>query len=335
LSKKEVVQFFAPPTRDRATLLNRLEKKKNMYVRLLGTAAGGGFPQWNCNCTHCRGMRSGLLRAQPRTQSCVAISGDNKRWFLLNASPDLRLQIEAFGPLAPPADALRGTAIAATFLTDADLDHTLGLFLLREGLQQTIYATATVRNALTEGLSLLPVLSHYCHVEWYEPSLECAPLLYADGSSSGLLYSAFPLPDKPPRYMDHTVGHTGGDRLGYRFIDAMTGGRLLFMPGISAFDASVLAQVYDCDALLLDGTFWNEYEMQIMVGGTSSATQMGHLPVGGPEGSLAHIAHLDIPRKIYVHINNTNPMLIEDSPEHAAVVAAGVEVGWDGLAFTL
>ncbi len=306
-----------------------------MYVRLLGTAAGGGIPQWNCNCANCRGVRTGTLSIRPRTQSCVAISSDGIRWFLLNASPDLRCQIESFAPLTPSSDTLRGTGVAAILLSDADLDHTLGLFLMREGLQQTVYATASVQKALTEGLTLIPVLSHYCRTEWREPSFVMDPLLYADGSPGGLLYAAFPLPDKPPRYMRNLATPRAGDRVGYRFVDEKTGGRLLFMPGVGAFDENVMAQLRDCDALLLDGTFWDEDEMRRMVGGTSGAASMGHVPVGGPQGSLVQIASLPITRKIYIHINNTNPMLREDSLEHAAVVAAGVEIGWDGLAFVL
>ncbi len=306
-----------------------------MYVRLLGTAAGGGFPQWNCHCANCQGVRNRTLHARARTQSCVALSADRRHWFLLNASPDIHQQIASFAPLTPQGDAVRGTGIAAILLTDADLDHTLGLLLLREGLQQTIYATASVHHALTAGLTLLPVLSYYCNVDWREVSAQCVPLLYADGSQSGLLYAAFPLPDKPPRYMrDYGVAMMGA-RSGYRFIDSKTGGRLLFMPGVSALDEGVMMQLAACDALLFDGTFWDEYEMQTAIGSETHAALMGHLPVGGPDGSLAQLATLPIPRKIYTHINNTNPLLIEDSPEHAAVLAAGMEVGWDGLEFTL
>ena len=136
-----------------------------MHIRLLGTAAGGGFPQWNCNCRNCQGVRSGTLQARTRTQSCVAISADDTHWFLLNASPDIRQQIESFPPLTPPAGSPRGSSIAAILLTDADIDHTLGLFLVREGLHQTIYATSTVHRALTEGITLTPVLSRYCTIE--------------------------------------------------------------------------------------------------------------------------------------------------------------------------
>jgi pyrroloquinoline quinone biosynthesis protein B len=306
-----------------------------MHVCLLGTAAGGGFPQWNCNCNNCRGVRSGLLRAHARTQSCVAISADGARWFLLNASPDIHIQIEAFAPLAPPVSTRRGSPIAAILLTDADLDHTLGLFLLREGLPQTIYSTSTVRSALTEGLSLLPVLSSYCGVQWHEASSVDTQLLYADSSSSGIRYKAFSLPDKPPRYMrGHSAGSTG-DRVGYFFRDERTGGRLVFMPGVSTLNKTLLSYLQDCDALLLDGTFWDDQEMQRAVGANASASQMGHLPVGGSGGSLEQIASLPIRHKIYTHINNTNPMLIDDTPERIAVEAAGITVGWDGLEIQL
>jgi pyrroloquinoline quinone biosynthesis protein B len=306
-----------------------------MHVRLLGTAAGGGFPQWNCNCTNCRGVRSGTLQARSRTQSCVAISADNIRWFLLNASPDINQQIEAFPPLTPPAGSRRGSNIAAILLTDADLDHTLGSFILREGQQQTIYATATVRHALTEGLTLSSILNHYCGVEWREASPTWTPLCYADRSPSGLLYTSFALPDKPPRYMRGRETPSAGDRVGYHFIDERTGARLVFMPGVGALDESIMTHLHACDALLLDGTFWQENDMQIMIGSNDTASSMGHLPVGGPNGSLEVIAPLPIAHKIYTHINNTNPMLIEDSPEYALVKGTGVEIGWDGLELTL
>lgn len=309
-----------------------------MRVHLLGTAAGGGFPQWNCNCTNCAGLRARQICARPRSQSCVALTADttdDARWFLLNASPDLRTQIEHFLLLAPPPTALRGTRISAVLLTDADLDHTLGLFLLREGLRQTIYATPAVQQSLAEGLALPGVLSRYCDFAWREPASECVPLLHEDGSPSGLLFAAFALPDQPPRYMAGRSCLPAGHRVGYRFVDERTGGRLLYLPGVSALDGRLVSELRSCDALLLDGTFWSEDEMQIMVDGMNNAASMGHLPVGGVGGSLEYIAPLPIKHKIYVHINNTNPMLIEDSKEHLAVRSAGAEVGWDGLELIL
>ncbi len=306
-----------------------------MYVRLLGTAAGGGVPQWNCNCEHCRGLRQGILHVRPRTQSSVALSADGQRWFLLNASPDIRQQIEAFPPLTPPSGKTRGSAIAAIFLTDADLDHTLGLLHLREGLQRIIYATSTVRHALTKGLALVPALQHYCTVDWCEPATELTPLLYSDGSPSGLSYAAHVIAGHPPLYMGTQATPQWGDRVGYRFVNEQTGGCLLYFPGLAQLDESVHKLLSPCDALLLDGTFWSEHEMEKMGTGTQCASEMGHLPVGGPQGSLAQIAALLIKHRIYVHINNTNPMLIEGSAEQRAVLEMGIEIGQDGLELTL
>jgi pyrroloquinoline quinone biosynthesis protein B len=306
-----------------------------MRVRLLGTAAGGGFPQWNCNCRNCSGVRSGALQALPRTQSCVAISADNRRWFLLNASPDVRIQVESFAALLPGPDLIRGTSLESVLLTNADLDHVLGLFMLREGSGLQVHASGRVRRALSERLNVDRVLEHYCGVAWHEAPLEVRPLPGADGKVSGLLFCAFPVPGKLPRYVETSSSPAPGDVIAYRFVDESTGGRLLFMPDVAALDDRTLNEMSDCDALLLDGTFWSEDEMRVMGVGEDSASRMGHLPVGGASGSLARIAGLPIRRRIYIHINNTNPMLVEGSAERAAVEAAGVQVGWDGMEFTL
>ena len=302
-----------------------------MRVRLLGTSAGGGFPQWNCRCRNCQGVRSGALRARPRTQSCVAVSADDGNWFLLNASPDIRVQIESFAPLLPDKGT-RGSNVQAVLLTNADLDHTLGLFVIREGLPLCVYATASVRRALDEGLRLSPVLDRYCGIEWREPSPDLAPLRCRDGSPSGLLVSCVPRPGKSPRYLEDQAGIPS---TGYRLVDQRTGGRLVFVPDLAALAGEALGQARDCDALLLDGTFWSDDEMRRAGVGETTAGKMGHLPVGGPAGSLPIIRNLRTPRKVYLHINNTNPMLIEDSPEHQEVVSAGVEIGYDGLELTL
>lgn len=306
-----------------------------MRVRLLGTAAGGGFPQWNCNCANCRVARVEPQRAQPRTQSCVAISADGTRWFLLNASPDIRIQIESFPPLQPQPSAARGTGIEGVLLTNADLDHTLGLLIVREGARLPVHATSRVREALSEGLALDSLLECYCGVRWLEPPSALTPLPCADGAPCGLEYAAFPIPGKPPRFREGKTEPAPGDCVGYRFVDTMTRGRLLFLPDVAQLDARVLAELHECDALLLDGTFWSENEMERMGAGTTPASRMGHLPIGGPDGSLAQIAPLPIGRKVYVHINNTNPILLADSPERAAVEATGATIGWDGMEFAV
>lgn len=303
-----------------------------MHVRLLGTAAGGGFPQWNCGCHNCEGVRRGTIRARSRTQSCAAVSADGRRWFLLNASPDVRIQIESFPPLSPQ-EAVRGTAIQGILLTSADLDHTLGLLMLREGGRLSVHAPSSVRRVLDEGLRLSEVLNCYGGVDWHQPPASLAPLLCADGMMSGLSYAAFPVPGKLPRYWEGQAASAGEDTVGYLLVDDSTGRRLVYAPGVAALAGDVLARLQEADALLVDGTFWSDEEMQI-VDVSASARDMGHLPIGSEDGSLAAVACLPATRKIYVHINNTNPILREDSPERRAVERAGVEVGWDGLEFT-
>jgi pyrroloquinoline quinone biosynthesis protein B len=305
-----------------------------MQIHLLGTAAGGGVPQWNCNCAVCHEARAGSGRVRSRTQSSAAVSADGRSWFLLNASPDIRAQIENFAPLQPGAGKPRSSPIEGVLLTNADLDHTLGLMLLREGEQLCIHATANVRRALTEGISFQPALESFCGTRWIEPATKPAALLRRDGSESGLLYEAIPLPGKAPRFMKNNIGMTG-NVVGYRLTDVKTGGRLLFLPDVAELDETVLHWLPECDVLLFDGTFWSENEMPERGLGKLSAADMGHAPISGARGSLKVLAELKAPNKIYTHINNTNPILFEDSVESDAVKAAGCVVGRDGMEFKI
>jgi len=324
-----------------------------MRIRLLGTAAGGGVPQWNCNCLICREARVSTGRVRPRTQSSVAISADDQHWFLLNASPDIRAQIEAFPPLQPPGQLIRGSPIQAVLLTNADLDHTLGLFLLREGTKLRVHATSAVRQSLTEGISLTSTLSAFCGIEWVCPPSKPSSLLNPDGSHSGLFYQALPLVGLPPRFeklsrdglpiSDRAHKPAAAQRqlegrspspdhvVGYRFVDSHTGGRLVFLPDVPAMDQTLKSWLADCDVLLFDGTFWAENEMQECGVAAGPASSMGHVPISGPVGSLAVLKELKISQKVYIHINNTNPVLLENSAERAAVLAAGCTVGHDGM----
>jgi len=301
-----------------------------MHIHLLGTAAGGGVPQWNCYCAVCREARSGG-RVRPRTQSSVAISADGKSWFLLNASPDIRVQIENFPALHPANRGARNSPIEAVLATNADLDHTLGLLLLREGEKLRVHATAAVRRALSEDLSFASVLNSFCGMEWIEPSKASQALLRRDGSESGLFCEAIPLPGKPPRFSKAATATAAGNVMGYRIVDKRTGGRLLFLPDVAALTEAALQMLADCDVLLFDGTFWTENEMRDQELGKLSASDMGHLPISGPAGSLKTLAQLSVRHKIYTHINNTNPILIDGSPEAAEVAAAGCTVGRDGM----
>jgi len=277
----------------------------------------------------CREARSGG-RVRPRTQSSVAISADGKSWFLLNASPDIRGQIETFSALQPANRGPRNSPIEGVLVTNADLDHTLGLLLLREGEKLRVHATPAVRRVLAEDLPFVAMLNSFCGMEWIEPPTQSRPLLRRDGSNSGLTYEAIPLPGKPPRFAQ-TRTSTAGNVVGFRIVDEKTGGRLLFLPDVATMTEAVLQMLPDCDALLFDGTFWSENEMRDQGLGKLSASDMGHLPISGETGSLKTLAQLPVRHKIYTHINNTNPILIDGSPEAAAVTAVGCTVGRDGM----
>jgi pyrroloquinoline quinone biosynthesis protein B len=304
-----------------------------MRVHLLGTAAGGGFPQWNCACRMCATARREPSRARPRTQASVAVSADGVRWFLINASPDIRTQIEAFEPLQPRSGT-RGSGIHGVLLTTADLDHTLGLFVLREGQSLPIHSTAATREALTEGLTVAPVMQHFCGTHWLEPSDSLQPLCDRDCRPSGLSYAAFSVPGKPPRYRP-LASRSPGDAVGYRIVDEGTGGVLVVAPDVGGWNEPLRQQARTCGALLIDGTFWMDDDMPAAGVGTARAGQMAHWPLSGAGGTLSELASVSARRLILIHINNTNPILLEDSPERRAVETAGITVGWDGLEFSL
>ncbi|MQA11818.1 MAG: pyrroloquinoline quinone biosynthesis protein PqqB [Pseudonocardiaceae bacterium] len=293
-----------------------------MWLRVLGSAAGGGFPQWNCGCPACRAVRDGSRPCQPRTQSSIVVSGDYRRWFLLNASPDIRAQIESFPALHPHDD--RATPLDAVLLTDAELDHTLGLLLLREGRGVELHATDTVHETLCEGTSLLRTLGRYCPVEW-RPVVPEADVSLGNGVS----YRAFDVPTtKRTRF---GPGKEHGRVVGYRLTDERSGQAAVYLPGVQELTPAVREQLDDCACLLVDGTCWQDDELiQLGLAG-KTAREMGHLPVGGPDGSLELLSPLPIERKIYIHINNTNPILLEDAPERRIVEERGMEVAMDGL----
>jgi pyrroloquinoline quinone biosynthesis protein B len=298
---------------------------------LLGTAAGGGFPQWNCYCAVCRVARAEPHRARPRSQSSAAVSADGQRWFLLNASPDVRDQLGRL-PIRPPTGN-RYHPVEGIVLSDAELDHTLGLVLLREGRQLVVYATAATLEVIQEDSRLLPVTGAFARVEVIQLDLDqSVPLCYRDGVASGLRVQAVAVAGDPPLFARHEhPGHT----VGLILTDEQTGGRVGFFPGCGALDQPLLARLASLDLLLLDGTFWTDDEMIRQGLSERTARQMAHLPVSGPGGSLAILATLPCRRKVYTHINNSNPILVEDSDERRRVEAAGIEVAHDGMQFTL
>lgn len=299
-----------------------------MRVHVLGSAAGGGFPQWNCNSGNNRGWHEGTSRAEARTQSSIAVSADGHRWVLINASPDVRQQVIGFDGLRA-APGTRQTGIAAVVLIDAQIDHTAGLTILREGAPLDVWCTRPVHEDLTTGLPLFKVLEHYCTVRWHEIAL--AETAFDIPQAPGLRFTAVPLESAAPPYSPHRNNPHPGDNIGLLIEDPGTGGRLFYAPGLGKIGAGVTQAMAAADCLLVDGSFFYEDEMQRMGVGRKTAAEMGHLPQSGDNGMLALMAHYPNKRRILIHINNTNPILDPDSEERAAVEAAGVEVAHDGL----
>jgi pyrroloquinoline quinone biosynthesis protein B len=303
-----------------------------MYIQILGSAAGGGFPQWNCNCPNCRGVRDGSLRAQPRTQSSIALSDDGVNWVLCNASPDIRAQLQSFAPMQP-GRALRDTGIGAIILLDSQIDHTTGLLSLREGCPHEVWCTDMVHQDLTTGFPLFNMLEHWNGgLRWNRIELEGSFVIPACPS---LRFTPLPLRSAAPPYSPHRFDPHPGDNIGLIVEDLLTGGKLFYAPGLGQVDNALLAKMAEADCLLVDGTLWEDDEMQRRGVGTRTGREMGHLAQNGPGGMLEVLDQLTSPRKVLIHINNTNPILDEDSPERAEVERRGVEVAWDGMSIEL
>ena len=286
-----------------------------MKVVLLGTAAGGGFPQWNCWCPGCRTARTDPTRAHARTQSSAAVSADGIHWFLLNASPDIREQLRWLAP--PTVETTRHVPIEAVVFTDAELDHTLGLLLLREAGRLSTYATAQVKAILTDDSRLLTTTRAFSDVRVTDlPVGGAIPLRTGDGDDSGLQVEAFAVAAGPPRFAsDDHAGHT----VGLFIRDGASGSSCAFVPGCGELESALLTRLAGADALLFDGTFWTDDELIRLEIGTRTARQLDHLPISGRGGSLELLADLPCRHRVYTHITTTNPMLLEDSRERGLV----------------
>lgn len=304
-----------------------------MKVMVLGSAAGGGFPQWNCNCNNCCGVRSGSLDAIPRTQSSIAVSVDGERWILFNASPDIRSQLEANPPLQPKRGR-RDTGVHGVVLADSQIDHTTGLLFLREGCPLRVYCTDMVAQDLSTGFPIFVMLQ-----SWDGGVIHTTVPI--DGSAfqvsdiEEISITAIPLDGKAPPYSPHRHDPHVGDNVGYLIEDTRSQASLFYAPGLGQMSSALLDMMGGADCVMVDGTFWSEDEMQRAGVGTKLASDMGHLPQNGDEGMLHWLSKIPGPRKILIHINNTNPILIENSPERKLVEESGVEVAYDGMAFDL
>ena len=300
-----------------------------MKIHVLGSGAGGGFPQWNCNCDNCRRLRAGELNGTPRTQSSIAVSSVGEDWILFGASPDIRAQIEAF-PALQPARKVRDTAIRAIFLVDAQVDHTLGLMTLREcDHPLSIYCTRLVHEDLTSGYPLLSVLEHFCGVDWHEVLVE-SKWFEIDGAE-GLRFRAIPIESNAPPFSPRRDAPQPGDNVYVRIEDDTTGGSLVYIPGLGAWDDELAAEMESASCLLVDGTAWHDDDLVRAGARDALAQEMGHLHQAGKGGLLERLARVEGPRKILIHINNTNPLLDEDSPQYAELMEAGIELAYDGM----
>lgn len=307
-----------------------------MRITVLGSAAGGGFPQWNCNCPNCAGVRAGTVRAKPRTQSSIFVRPDDSTdGVLFNASPDILEQIRS-SPVLQPARKMRDTAIAGVVLIDGQIDHATGLFMLRErGTPLPLWCTDPVAEDLSQGNPVLRVLSHYCGVARHA--------IVLDGSAfevpgvPGLSFRAMALTGKAAPYSPHREQQVEGDNIGVTILDRKSGKSVFYAPGLGAITPPVFDAMASADAVMVDGTFWTDDEMVRLGVGTKRAREIGHLPQSGEGGMIEWLSRLPptTKRRMLIHINNTNPILDEDSDEHAALRRAGIEPCEDGMTIQL
>lgn len=305
-----------------------------MRIRVLGSSAGGGFPQWNCNCPQCDGVRRGTLAAKARTQSSIAISDNSQDWLLVNASPDILQQIRAT-PELQPARAIRDSGIAAVLLMDAQIDHVTGLLMLRERKTPLpLLATPEVFSDIGSGFPITHILSHYCGT-----ALQALPI---DGSTvqvpglPSLQIQTVSLSSKPPPYSPFRGNPRAGDNIGLLIRNPANGAKAFYAPGLAEVTPALITLMRECAVVLVDGTFWTHDEMQRLGLSPKAALDMGHLPQSGPGGMIEMLSRLPASvRKILIHINNTNPILDEESAERATLAKHGIEVTEDRMTIEL
>jgi len=310
-----------------------------MRIKVLGSAAGGGFPQWNCNGSNSRDVRRGLPGLQLRTQSSLAVSANGRDWLLLNASPDIRQQIANTPQLHPRIDGpARNSPIKAVVLTNGDIDHIAGLLSLRESEQFSLYAAQRVLSAL-EGNSVFNVLNPQ-FVTRHQFQLGAPFEPHCNGSALGLSIEAFAVPGKVALYLEDdsagdNFGTEEGDTVGLKVIDSDSGRHFFYIPGCAGLDETLAGRLRGAGLLFFDGTLFTDDEMVVQGLSAKTGQRMGHMSMSGPDGTLAAFDELNIARKIFIHINNSNPVLRENSAARAEVTAAGWEVAFDGMEVTL
>jgi pyrroloquinoline quinone biosynthesis protein B len=308
-----------------------------MRIRVLGSAAGGGYPQWNCNHPNSRRARENDPAARPRSQSSIAVSADGERWFLCNASPDLRSQI-LDNAVLHPRHGLRHSPIQGAVLTNADIDHTAGLFTLRESQPLRIYATGRVLEVLAAN-SIFNILNPEFVAREALTLDQPNPLLCPDGSDSGIVVVPFSVPGKVALWLEdasrENFGSVPEDTIALELRDASGETRAFYVPGCAAMPDELAERLRGAPLVLFDGTLWTDDEMIRESVGVKTGKRMGHMSVSGADGTIAAFEALGVARKIFIHINTTNPILLDDSRERAEVARAGWEVSYDGMEIAL
>lgn len=300
-----------------------------MFVHVLGSGAGGGFPQWNCNCENCKGVREGTVKATPRTQSSIAISANGTDWILFNASPDIKKQLDDF-PAIQPARSVRDTAITAIVITDSQIDHATGMLTLREHNKPwQVYTTEAVHSDLTTGFPVFNILGYFRGIDHHEILTDQVP--FTIPSAEGLELTAVPLKSEAPPYSPRRHNTVPGDNIGVNIKDTRTGKSLFYAPGLGVAEDHVIEYMSNADAVLVDGTVWTDDEMANEGISDKRASEMGHLDQSSDGGIMSILNAMEKPRKILIHINNTNPILNEESPQRQTLNKAGIELAFDGM----
>jgi pyrroloquinoline quinone biosynthesis protein B len=300
-----------------------------MFVHVLGSGAGGGFPQWNCNCANCKGVREGTIKTSPRTQSSIAVSANGSDWILFNTSPDIKKQLDDF-PALQPAREVRDTAITAIVITDAQIDHVTGMLTLREHNKPwEVYTTKAVYEDLTTGFPVFNILGHFRGINHHEIATDQSS--FTIPTAEGLVFTAVPLKSEAPPYSPHRHNTVPGDNVGIRIEDTRTGKNLFYAPGLGVAEPHVLEYMENADTVLVDGTVWTDDEMSNEGISDKRAQEMGHLDQSSEGGIMSLLNAMQKPRKILIHINNTNPILNEESEQRQILNKAGIEVAYDGM----
>jgi pyrroloquinoline quinone biosynthesis protein B len=304
-----------------------------MKIEILGSSAGGGLPQFNCNCDNCKGYREGKKSIRKRTQSSITISEDGEKWVLFNTSPDILEQIHNSPFLQPKAR--RETKIKAIVFIDAQIDHTTGLLMLREGCPHEVYCTKEVNEELNTSFPLFKMLTHWDGggTNYHE--------IVPDGQAFEIPvmpnheFYALPLISNAPPYSKYRDKPRPGDNIGVVIVNKKTQKRLFYLPGLGVSQPHIIEEMANADVLLVDGTLWTNNEMIKNGFSTKLGTDMGHLPLSGEGGLIEILDKLEKPRKILIHINNTNPILDETTKEYEELRSHGIEISYDGMSIEI